>query len=102
LHCFTELDSAYKGKKVKVILISVDFKKEVETKLLPFIQKRKIKTEVLFLDETNDNDWIPKVDGDWQGNIPATLIRNTSKKFRRFLPLETNYAELDSLVRLSN
>jgi thiol-disulfide isomerase/thioredoxin len=102
LHYFTELDSAYKGKKVKVILVSLDFKKEIDTKLIPFIQKKNIKTEVLFLDETKDNEWIPKVDKDWQGNIPATLIRNPAKKFRRFLPLETTYTEVDSLVKISN
>lgn len=102
LHFFTELDSAYAGKKVKVILVSNDFRKDVSSKLVQFIKKRKIKTEVLFLDETNDNEWIPKVDKDWQGNIPATLIRNYSKNFRQFIPRETTYSELDSLVKISN
>ncbi len=102
LHYFTELDSAYSGKKVKVILVSNDFKNEIQTKLVPFIERRKIKTEVLFLDETNDNEWIPKVDKDWQGNIPATLIRNTKKNYRHFLPRETTYAELDSLMKAVN
>lgn len=98
LHYFTELDSAYAGKKVKVLLVSLDFKKDISTKLVPFIEKRNIKTEVIFLDETNDNEWIPKVDKEWQGNIPATLIRNPKKNYRKFLPRETTYEELDSLV----
>lgn len=100
LHYFTELDSAYAEKKVKVLLVSLDFKKDISTKLIPFIEKRKIKTEVIYLDETNDNEWIPKVDKEWQGNIPATLIRNPAKNYRRFLPRETTYAELDSLVKI--
>lgn len=99
LHYFTELDSAYAGKKVKVILVSLDFKKDIDTKLVPFLTNRRIKTEVLFLDELDDNVWIPKVDGEWQGNIPATLIRHPAKKYRAFIPRETTYAELDSLVR---
>ena len=98
LHYFTELDSACANKKVKVILVSLDFKKEISTRLIPFIEKRKIKSEVLYLDETNDNEWIPKVDKDWQGNIPATLIRNPGKNYRKFLPRETTYRELDSLI----
>lgn len=102
LHYFTELDSAYTGKKVKVILVSNDFKKDVDTKLIPFLERRNIKTEVLLLDEPIDNEWIPKVDKEWQGNIPATLIRNTSKNFSHFIPNETTYPELDSLVRISN
>ncbi|CAN5367169.1 hypothetical protein BH09BAC5_BH09BAC5_23630 [soil metagenome] len=98
LHYFTELDSANKNNKVKVILVSLDFKKDLESKLIPFVQKRKIKTEVIFLDETNDNEWIPKVDKEWQGNIPATLIRNPAMNYRHFLPRETTGAELDSLI----
>jgi len=102
LHYFTELDSAYKGKKVKVILVSNDFKKDVETKLKSFVEKKKINAEVFFLDETNDNEWIPKIDTVWQGNIPATLIRNTKKNYRLFLPRETTFHELDSLVKITN
>jgi thiol-disulfide isomerase/thioredoxin len=98
LHYFTELDSAYAREKVKVILVSLDFRKDISTKLVPFIKKRKITTEVIFLDELNDNEWIPKVDKEWQGNIPATLIRNPKNNYRVFLPRETTYAELDSLV----
>jgi thiol-disulfide isomerase/thioredoxin len=98
LHYFTELDSATAGKKIKVILVSLDFKKDISTKLIPFIKKRNIKTEVTFLDETNDNEWIPKVDKEWQGNIPATLIRNPAKNYRHFLPRETTAKELDSLI----
>jgi thiol-disulfide isomerase/thioredoxin len=98
LHYFTEMDSAKADKKVKVILVSLDFKKDISTKLIPFVEKRKIKTDVIFLDETNDNEWIPKVDKEWQGNIPATLIWNPAKNYRKFLPRETTYRELDSLV----
>jgi thiol-disulfide isomerase/thioredoxin len=99
LHYFTELDSIHAGEKVKVILVSLDFKKDIGTKLVPFIHKRNIKTEVLVLDELNDNEWIPKTDAQWQGNIPATLIRNASKNSRHFIPRETTRQELDSLLR---
>jgi hypothetical protein len=102
LHYFTELDSAYSGKKVKVILVSNDFKKDLDTKLIPFLERKNIKTEVLLLDEPVDNEWIPKVDKEWQGNIPATLIRNTKKNYSHFIPNETTYTELDSLVNSIN
>ena len=98
LHYFTELDSASKGKKIKVILVSLDFKNEIQSKLVPFLKKKNIRSEVFVLDETNDNEWIPKVDSLWQGNIPATLIQNSAKKYRTFLPRETTLDELDSLV----
>ncbi|HLG03192.1 MAG TPA: TlpA disulfide reductase family protein [Bacteroidia bacterium] len=96
---FTAFDSIHANDKVKVILISMDFKQDIGTKLVPFIHKRRIKTEVLVLDELYDNEWIPKVDSGWQGNIPVTLIRNVSRNYRKFLPRETTRAELDSLIR---
>lgn len=99
LHCFKEIDSAYAGTKVKVILVSLDFKREIPTKLVPFLESRKMNQEIYVLDETNDNVWIPRVDSSWQGNIPVTLISNSKNKKRVFLPRETSYPELDSLVK---
>ncbi|MCU0435136.1 MAG: TlpA family protein disulfide reductase [Bacteroidia bacterium] len=96
---FEKLDSAYRSKPVKVLLVSLDFESQVQTKLVPFMQKRNLHSEVLFLDEVHDNEWIPKIDAAWQGNIPATLIVHKGKNYRLFLPRSTNYAELDSLVR---
>jgi thiol-disulfide isomerase/thioredoxin len=96
---FEKLDSVYKDKKVKVILVSTDFRKDIDTRLKPFVEKRKLHSEVNFLDEIYDNEWIPKVDSAWQGNIPATKIYNAKTGKTVFLPRQTTYAELDSLVR---
>lgn len=95
---FEKLDSVYKDKKVKVILVSTDFRKDIDTRLNPFVEKRKLRSEVNFLDEIYDNEWIPKVDSAWQGNIPATKIYNAKTGKTVFLPRQTTYAELDSLV----
>lgn len=95
---FEKLDSVYKDKKVKVILVSTDFRKDIDTRLKPFVEKRKLHSEVNFLDEIYDNEWIPKVDSAWQGNIPATKIYNAKTGKTVFLPRQTTYTELDSLV----
>jgi thiol-disulfide isomerase/thioredoxin len=95
---FEQLDSAYKYKNVKVILVSTDFRKDMNTRLLPFLEKKKYHSEVNFLDEIYDNEWIPKVDSSWQGNIPATKIYNSKTGKSVFLPRETSYHELDSLI----
>jgi thiol-disulfide isomerase/thioredoxin len=82
-----ELDSiqtAYKGQKVKVLLVTMDFKEDLKSKVLPFLEKKKLKSEVLLLDEINGNYFIPKISNDWTGAIPATLIVNNAKKFNRF------------------
>lgn len=99
---FEQIDSAYADKKVKVILMSTDFKKDINSRVVPFVEKKKLNSEVNFLDEIYDNEWIPKVDSLWQGNIPATKIYNSKTGKSFFLPRETTYAELDSLIQVSN
>jgi thiol-disulfide isomerase/thioredoxin len=99
LPVFDTIANKFAGKPVKVILVSLDFPKDVVGKLPNFIEKKGIKQEVLFLDELYENEWIPKVDSTWQGNIPATWIVNAKKKERHFFPREVGVVELDTLVR---
>jgi thiol-disulfide isomerase/thioredoxin len=96
---FERLDSVYKYKSVKVILVSTDFKKDIDSRLVPFIERKKLHSEVNFLDELYDNEWIPKVDSLWQGNIPATKIYSAKTQRSFFIPRETTFEELDSLVK---
>ncbi|MDI9257577.1 TlpA family protein disulfide reductase [Flavobacterium sedimenticola] len=62
------------NKKVKVILVSLDSRKDLEKKLIPFVKKKKITAEVLLLSDKDYNTWLPKIDKNWSGSIPATLI----------------------------
>ncbi|WGK63860.1 TlpA disulfide reductase family protein [Croceiramulus getboli] len=71
---FEALKSSYNNQEVDVLLVSLDFKEQLESQLLPFIKKRNIKSPVVFLDDPKGNTWIPKVDPDWSGAIPATII----------------------------
>lgn len=76
---FEQLNTTYEDKKVEVILVSLDFPKQIESKLKPFLLKNKLKSEVVVLNDVDANTWIPKVDKNWSGAIPATLIYNTQK-----------------------
>ena len=62
------------NKNVKVILVSLDSQKDLEKKLLPFIERKKISAEVVLLSDKDYNTWLSKIDKDWSGAIPATLI----------------------------
>ncbi|AOW10940.1 TlpA family protein disulfide reductase [Flavobacterium gilvum] len=75
---FEKLNS--ENKKVKVVLVSLDFKNQYETKLLPFVKNKKIKSQVVLLTDKDYNSWLPIVDKDWSGSIPATLIIKNGKK----------------------
>ena len=82
---------------VEVILVSLDFPHQYETKLKPFIQKHQLKSKVVVLDDPDMNSWIPKVDTQWDGAIPVTLIYNASK--RLFYSRTFTYKELESELK---
>ena len=75
---FEQLNS--ENINVKVVLVSLDFKNQFESKLIPFLKKKNIKSQVVFLSDSNYNAWLPLVDKDWSGSIPATLIIKNGKK----------------------
>jgi thiol-disulfide isomerase/thioredoxin len=92
---FEQLNS--ENKSIKVVLISLDFKNQYEAKLLPFIKKKDIKSEVVLLTDKDYNTWLPTVDKDWSGSIPATLVIKNGKKF--FVEkMFSSYEELSQYV----
>jgi thiol-disulfide isomerase/thioredoxin len=63
-----------KAPNVRVVLISLDFPKEIETRLATFVEARNIKETIWWLNEAQEHLWIPKIHTNWTGAIPATLI----------------------------
>lgn len=69
-------------KKIKILLVSLNFKNQLTEQVIPFIKEKNIKPEVVLLADANTNSWIPKIDKDWDGAIPVTLlITPTGNKF---------------------
>ncbi len=62
------------SKKIRVLLISLDFPKHIQSRFVPFIENHQLKSELYVLDDPNENEWIDKVDASWSGTIPATLF----------------------------
>ena len=65
---------------VKVILVSLDFKNQIEKKLIPFVEKNQLKSTVVALLDGKYNSWIDKVNPEWSGAIPGTLFLNGGKR----------------------
>lgn len=82
---------------VKVTLISLDFSDKLD-KVDAFINRKQMKSEVLLLDEIDYNSWIDKVDKNWEGAIPATLIYNPATGKRVFTQHELKEGELEKLI----
>ena len=91
---FEKIKQNYNSKNVEVLLVSLDFPKQVEKKLIPFINRKQLKSEVVLLNDDNENFWIPEIDKNWSGAIPATLIYNKYK--RKFFEKSFDYESLEN------
>ena len=94
---FEELYKNYKSKDVEVMLVSLDFPNQYDKKLKPFIKKHDLKSKILVLDDTDMNTWIPKVNENWDGAIPVTLIYNKGK--REFYDQTFTYEKLENELK---
>lgn len=98
---FEQLYKEYKAKGVTMILVSLDMPKMIETQLIPFIKKKNLQANVIVLDDPKQNTWIPKINENWSGAIPATLMYNRNE--RAFFEQSFTYATLESeLLKLLN
>lgn len=98
LPCFDELKAQYPGKDVQILLVSLDFKSQLEKKFLPFLRSQNIKSEVALLADQDVNTWIPRIYEDWDGAIPATIVlRGDKRKFS--LGKFSSFEELDAFVQ---
>lgn len=86
------------GKKVQVLLVSLDFKSQLKKRFEPFLNEKNLKPEIILFADQDANTWIPLIHEQWDGAIPATLIlRGKTRlfhlgKFNRYEDLE-NFAQ---------
>jgi thiol-disulfide isomerase/thioredoxin len=77
---FLQLDSVFHNDPFKLVLVSLDFKKDYLRKLQPFVRERGIDDKVLVLEDNRSNYWIDDIDPTWGGSIPATLVFRGQKR----------------------
>ena len=87
---FEKLSREYSKKKIRFVMVSMDFPKDIQEKVIPFVTKNNINSEVVLLDEPDYNAWIDDIDKEWSGTIPATLILNLTMRKRIFFEGQTN------------
>ena len=95
---FTKLADNYKGKQVKILLVSLDDKKSYPEKLAKFVSKKKLAHEVFWLSETNANEFIPKINNEWQGSIPATMLYYKTKNYTKLFEGMVKSGQLSVLI----
>jgi thiol-disulfide isomerase/thioredoxin len=94
---FEKVNQEYKDKNVEVILVSLDFPKKKETKLLPFIEKKNIQSKVIHFDDLDEQFWIADINESWSGALPATLIYSKDK--RAFFEKSFTQEELENEIQ---
>jgi len=71
---FEELNAMYEDQAFKQILVTLDDPKKLDKKVIPFLVKNNIQSQVVLLADGKPNRWIDKVDPSWSGAIPITII----------------------------
>ena len=96
---FMEVNKLHQNNpNFKMILVSMDIAKEVDSAVQPFILKHKIEADVYLLDDNKRmNQWIPAVDSKWSGAIPATVFYRNSVKLD-FRESRLTKDELEQLI----
>ncbi|MFB9052505.1 TlpA family protein disulfide reductase [Formosa undariae] len=71
---------AENNPNVEITLVSLDFPRGIETKLKPFLKDKGIYLKVVLLDDPDSNTWIDKINPNWSGSIPFTILFNNDKR----------------------
>ncbi len=96
---FQSIANKYKNQKVKLLLVSLDFKEFYPQKIAAFAKKRRYTAQIVFLDEEKPDDFCPKIDSSWSGAMPATLFANSKTKYRKFIEAQIKPMELETEIK---
>ena len=85
------------GVKVTLISMDLDISPDAE-KVYKFIARKNIKSEVVLLDAPNPDSWINKIEKEWSGALPATLVINHKTGQRKFVGKALQEGDLEHLI----
>lgn len=97
--CFERAHNEFQGKKVKILMVNLDFPDQLQSRVIPFLERRKSALHVIMLDDPDQNTWINRVDTNWSGALPATLIY--TKGYRQFYESELNSDQLKNGIEMA-
>lgn len=94
---FEKLAEEMADEDVQIVMVSLDFARDVRTKLKDFVQERPLELPVVALADQQYNNWIDRVDRRWGGAIPVTILyKNQLRSFHE--TKFSSYSELKSAV----
>ena len=86
------------GEKIEVVGISIDYPDEVESKIIPFLNKLK-PNFINYVNGENDTErFINNLRPDWSGAIPATFFYDSEGKQFLFYEVKMSFKEIEKKV----
>ncbi len=92
------LNALYSKDEVEVILVSLDFARDKDKRVIPYIEKNKIQSDVVMLLDDKMHIWVDKVDPNWSGSIPLTCIVDKDG----YTCYEQEFHSIEELTQLIN
>jgi len=89
----------YADKKVKLLLVSLDFPSFYPDKIKAVAKKKNIKADIAWLDETDADYFCNAVDKRWSGSIPATIIVNAATGYKEFYEQQFMKKEFEEALK---
>jgi thiol-disulfide isomerase/thioredoxin len=90
---------AAERKDVHVMLVSLDLELDPDVdKVRKFVSRKKIQSQVVILNERKSTDYIDKLEKNWSGALPATLVINNKNGKRKFVEKELHEGDLEKLI----
>ncbi len=96
---FIKVADKYKNEKVKLLLVSLDLPGFYPKRIAAFATKNNFNTNIAWLNETNADYFCPLIDSSWSGAIPATVIVNAKRGYKKFWEGEVSEAELEGELK---
>ena len=98
LPLFDTVQQHFAQQPVKVLLVSLDFKEDYLQKLQTYRQKKHPLPEIVWLNETNAESFIPVIDNRWGGALPATMIYVAGKRYSAFVENTVHTAQVVTIT----
>ncbi len=89
----------YEGRKVKLLLVSLDLPSVYPQKIILFAKRHNITASMAWLNETDADYFCNVIDKKWSGSIPATLIVNAATGYRQFYEKDFTAEEFETELK---
>lgn len=93
-----KLANAYRDSDVEIVGISADYPDEIDSKILPFLQKQQTGFKNYVRNFADDEAFINSINAKWSGALPITVIYDREGKQRDFHLGEADFATFQKMI----